>query len=165
MAKDKGIVPAGINEYSAKFPQNPELAPLNFLIGTWNVRMTHSSLPNPLDWQDTFTWLDNGFIVWHWQGKNEVPQATLIIGRNEQTSNNKFSILYYDSRGISRFEEMSFENGVWKFWRNGADFFQRMEYIVSESGRSMVGHGEISYDQGRTWQHDFAIEYSKVEIS
>ena len=145
-------------------PQNTQLAPLSFLIGTWNVTMTHTSLPEPLNWQDTFSWLDNGFIVWHWQGKNEVPQATLIIGRNEKEGENKFNIFYYDARGISRFMEMSFENKVWKFSRNGDDFYQRMEYTVNEDGVSMKGNGEMSHDQGKTWNHDFNIEYKKVRL-
>lgn len=127
--------------------------------------MTHSALPVPLDWQDTFSWLDNGFIIWRWQGKNEVPQATLVIGRNEQTINNKYTILYYDARGISRFQEMSFENQVITFWRNGADFFQRMVYVVNESATAMTGHGEMSHDKGKTWEHDFNIEYTKLSSS
>lgn len=145
-------------------PQNTQLAPLSFLIGTWNVTMKHTALPEPLNWQDTFSWLNNGFIVWHWQGKNEVPQATLIIGCNEKKSENQFNIFYYDARGISRFMEMSFENKVWKFSRNGDDFYQRMEYIVTEDGKSMKGHGEMSHDQGKTWNHDFNIEYKKVRL-
>jgi hypothetical protein len=147
------------------FPENSELTPLGFLIGTWNVQMNHSALPEPLNWQDTFSWLDNGFIVWHWQGKKEVPAATLIIGRNEQKASNKFNILYYDARGISRFMTMSFENNVWRFWREGVDFFQRNEYIVNEEGTAMKGHGEMSRDSGKTWQHDFSITYSKVTNS
>lgn len=146
-------------------PQNAELAPLGFLIGTWNVTMKHTAIPEPLSWQDTFSWLDNGFIVWHWQGKNEVPQATLIIGRNEQAYKNKYNIFYYDARGISRFMNMSFENKVWKFSRNGADFYQRMEYVISDDEKTMKGHGEMSHDQGKTWKHDFDIEYTKVNNS
>lgn len=141
-------------------PQNSKLTPLSFLIGTWNVTMTHSALPAPLNWQDNFSWLDNGFIVWHWQGKNEVPQATLIIGCNEQVTN-KFSILYYDSRGISRFLEMNFEKPVWTFWRHGNDFFQRSTYTINKTETAMTGHGEMSHDQGKTWVHDFFIEYTK----
>ncbi len=146
-------------------PQNKQLEPLSFLIGNWNVTMKHIAIPEPLSWQDTFSWLDNGFIVWHWQGKNEVPQATLIIGRNEETGQDKFNIFYYDARGISRCMHMSFENRTWKFWRNGADFYQRMEYVISDDKMTLAGHGEISEDRGLTWNHDFSIEYTKAPIS
>lgn len=144
-------------------PQNHELEPLTFLIGTWAVEMKHSALPEPLSWEDTFSWLDNGFIVWHWEGKKEVPQATLIIARNEQSTKNKFHILYYDARGISRFHNMRFENKTWTFWREGADFFQRTSYQVNEDGTEMIGSGEMSHDSGKTWVHDFSITYSKIK--
>jgi hypothetical protein len=127
-------------------PPNPELSQLNFLIGTWNVEMRHSAIPQALTWQDSFSWLDNGFIVWHWQGKKEVPAATLIIGRNEENLDNKFTILYYDARGISRCMDMIFENNIWKFWREGKDFFQRTEYTINEEKTAMTGHGEMSKD-------------------
>jgi hypothetical protein len=142
-------------------PKNLALEPLSVLIGKWNVEMTHVQLPKPLVWQDSLEWLENAFILWHWQGKNEVPQGTFIIGRNENKSGNMYNIFYYDSRGISRFFEMSFENRVWKFSRKGADFYQRTEYTISEDGNSIVGHGEMSHDEGKEWKHDFSITYTK----
>jgi len=144
-------------------PKNPELEPLSFLIGRWDIEMKHVSITESLNWQDTFSWLDNGFILWHWQGKNEVPQATLIIGRNEKEADDRFTILYYDARGISRCMNMSFENNVWTFWREGKDFFQRMHYSSNEDGTMMTGKGEMSHDQGKTWQHDFDITYRKIK--
>ena len=73
-------------------------------------------------------------------------------------------MFYYDARGISRFMNMSFENKIWKFSRNGADFYQRMEYVISDDEKTMKGHGEMSHDQGKAWKHDFDIEYTKVNI-
>jgi hypothetical protein len=142
--------------------QNQALIPLSFLIGKWNVTMTHTALPNPLTWQDSFDWLENGFIIWHWEGKDEVPKATFIIGRNENKSGNIYSMLYYDARGVSRYQEMSFENNVWKFWRNGSDFFQRFVGNISEDGNTITGKGEMSHDGGKTWEHDFDITYTRV---
>lgn len=149
-------------ENSDTFPQNPALAPFEFLIGKWNVEMKHVALPHPLEWVDSFEWLANGFILWHWQGKNEVPKATSIIGRNEHTSGNLYNIFYYDTRGISRLLEVSLENGIWKTWRNGADFFQRTEYTIHPDGKSFTGIGELSEDNGAHWKHDFSITYTKI---
>jgi hypothetical protein len=143
--------------------KNPALEPLNFLIGKWNVTMKHVAIPEPLSWQDSFDWLEDGFIIWHWGGKNEVPQATFIIGRNENKSNNIYSLLYYDTRSISRYLEMSFENGIWKFWREGEDFFQRFEGKINEDKNMITGNGDMSHDRGKTWNHDFSITYTKVK--
>lgn len=139
------------------------LSPLSILIGKWNVTMTHVAIPTPLSWQDSFDWVEDTFIIWHWEGKNEVPKATFIIGRNENKSDNIYTTLYYDSRGISRILEMSFENGIWKFWRNGSDFSQRFEGKVSEDGNTITGKGEMSHDGGDTWEHDFSITYTRVK--
>lgn len=144
-------------------PQNSELEPLSFLIGKWNVEMVHAQLPDPLTWQDNVDWLENGFIIWHWQGKKEVPQATFIIGRNENKSDNLYTALYYDARGISRLIHMSFETGTWKTWRNDPEFAQRFEAKVSEDGNTITGNGDASKDGGKTWEHDYSITYTRIK--
>ncbi len=143
-------------------PKNPALAPLSVLLGTWTVEMVHSKLPDPLTWQDSFDLLENAFIIWHWQGKNEVPQGTFIIGRNENKSDNLYTALYYDARGVSRLIHMSFENGIWRFWRNDLDFSQRFEGKVSEDGNVIIGNGDASYDGGKEWEHDYSITYTRI---
>lgn len=142
--------------------KNEALKPLSVLIGEWKVTMNHVAIPEPLSWQDTFDWLEDGFIIWHWQGKNEVPAGTFIIGRNEHTTGNLYSMLYYDARGISRMLEMSFTDGIWQFERQGQDFYQRFTGKIAESGNSITGHGEMSHDRGKTWNHDYDITYTKV---
>jgi hypothetical protein len=139
------------------------LVPLRFLIGKWNVEMIHSELPEPLYWEDSFELVQDSFIMWHWQGKNEVPKATSIIGRNENKSGNIYTMLYYDERGISRIMEMSFEKGIWKYVRLNSDFSQRFEGIVAKDGNVIKGKGEVSTNGGSTWRHDFSITYTRIE--
>jgi hypothetical protein len=143
--------------------KNAELTPLNFLIGKWNVEMVHSALPQPLNWEDSFEWVEDSFIIWHWQGKDEVPKATSIIGRNENRSGNIYTMLYHDIRGISRIMEMSFENGIWKYLRFDSDFSQRFEGIVSKDGNVIDGKGDASKDGGKTWKHDYSITYTRIK--
>jgi hypothetical protein len=147
---------------AASFQKNPSLIPLEILIGKWNVTMKHVAIPNFLTWQDDFEWIDNSFILWHWAGKNEVPEAKIIIGANENNSSDKYTMLYYDSRGISRNQHMIFENGIWKFWRNGADFYQRFEGYFSCNNTIIKGKGDMSKDKGKTWQLDFDITYERI---
>ncbi|CAN5237266.1 hypothetical protein BH09PAT2_BH09PAT2_05970 [soil metagenome] len=143
--------------------KNTALTPLSFLIGKWNVEMVHTALPNPLKWVDSFEWLEDSFIIWHWEGKNEVPKSTSIIGRNENKLGNIYSMLYYDSRGVSRILEMSFENGIWKFGRLDSDFSQRFDGTVNDDRNIITGNGDASRDGGKTWEHDFAITYRRIE--
>ena len=143
-------------------PKNSALEPLSFLVGKWNVEMVHAKLLDPLTWQDSFELLENAFIIWHWQGKNEVPQATSVIGRNENKSVNAYTMLYYDAREISRILHMSFESGSWKFWRDDPEFSQRFEGNVSGDGNVITGNGDASYDGGETWEHDYSITYTRI---
>ena len=148
--------------YSYKVMKNASLAPLGFLIGKWNVEMIHSVLPQPLNWEDSFEFVEESFILWHWQGKGEVPRATSVIGRNENKSGNMYSMLYYDSRGVSRIMDMSFNNRVWKYIRLDPDFSQRFEATVSEDRNIVKGKGEASRDGGKTWKADFSIIYTRI---
>jgi hypothetical protein len=142
--------------------QNPTLAPLFFLVGHWNVTMSHVAIPEPLSWQDSFGWLEGAFILWHWQGKGEVPRSTSIISRNGQKPEGEFAMFYYDARGVSRVFGMRLTGKVWSFWREDADFFQRFSGTLSDDGRTIQGHGEIATD-GKTWVHDYDITYTKIE--
>lgn len=150
-------------ENTNALPKNPALEPLSVLLGKWDVRMVHAKLPEPLAWQDSFDWLENAFIIWHWQGKNKVPRATFIIGRNENKSGNLYNMLYYDVRGVSRLLDMSFENGIWKFSRNDPEFSQRFEGRVSDDENTITGSGDASHDGGETWEHDYSITYTRIK--
>jgi len=143
--------------------KNTALTPHSFLIGKWNVEMVHTALPKPLNWEDSFEWVEESFIIWHWQGKNEVPKATSIIGRNENKSGIIYTMLYYDNRGVSRILEMSFEDGLWKYSRLDSDFSQRFEGMVNEDRNVIKGKGEVSKDGGETWNDDFSIIYTRIK--
>ena len=61
---------------------------------------------------------------------------------------------------------MSFEDRVWKLWRDEPnfsplDFSQRFTGIFSEDGKTIAGAWETSYD-GKTWEHDFDLTYTKA---
>jgi hypothetical protein len=57
--------------------------------------------------------------------------------------------------------EMSLEDGVWKLWRNGPDFWQRFTGKLSEDGATITGTWESSAD-GSSWQHDFDLVYTRT---
>lgn len=148
---------------SYTLPKNSALEPISVLLGKWHVEMIHAKLPEPLSWQDTVDLLEDSFIIWHWQGKAEVPQATFIIGRNENDSGDLYSMLYSDARGISRLMNMSMENRIWKFSRDNDEFSQRFEGIISEDGNRIIGKGDASYDGRKTWEHDYTITYTRIK--
>ena len=48
---------------------------------------------------------------------------------------------------------MSFEDGVWKLWRDEPDF-SPLDFAQRYTG--------ISSDDGKTWEHDFDLTYIKA---
>ncbi|HEX7633527.1 MAG TPA: hypothetical protein VF401_04350 [Candidatus Saccharimonadales bacterium] len=55
---------------------------------------------------------------------------------------------------------MSFENDVWRIWRNAPGFIQSFEAKVSEDRNTITGAWGKSSD-GKEWEHDFDLEYSR----
>ncbi len=86
------------------------------------------------------------------------PDAIWLIGRDDSTAD--YTVLYYDSRRVSRVYQMSFSDGVWKMWRESPDFWQRYEGKVSDDGKTITARWEKSKD-GATWEHDFDITYTR----
>lgn len=145
---------------------NPALKSLEVLVGDWEMELSNASfLPSPSDTVKghvTFDWLENGGFLVMRQGDKppSPPAASWVIGRDGSAEN--YSILYFDSRGVSRRYEMSFNSGVWKIWRESPGFWQRYEGKVSEDGNTITAHWENSPD-GKKWEHDFDMTYTRAE--
>jgi hypothetical protein len=84
---------------------------------------------------------------------------TLIIDRDEQGE--EYTILHYDSRGVSRVYQMTFNDGEWRMWRYAPGFWQRFSGRLSDDGNSISGACEKSED-GSTWEHDLDLVYTKT---
>ena len=143
------------------FKKNPSLIPLEGLLGTWDVTMSHVALPEPVTWKASIEWFENAFIIMRWLVEHDIPDTVMIMGRNENKPDDMYSLLTYDSRGVSRIFDMQFSESVWKFSREDKDFFQRFEGTVKED--SITGKGENSNDSGKTWEHDYTLTYTRVK--
>jgi hypothetical protein len=106
-----------------------------------------------------FWYGDNEFLALH-QGTKETAHATWMIGHDQGASN--YTILYFDDRRFSRVYKMSFENGIWKIWRNAPGFVQSFEGTVSEDKNTITGAWGKSAD-GKKWEHDFDLEYRRKD--
>ena len=145
--------------------QNPALKPLEVLVGKWEMELSRASfLPRPTDTVTgtvSFEWAQDGaFLLMHMGDQPAgAPAALWLISRDESVSN--YTVLYYDSRSVSRVYEMSFSEGVWKMWRNAPGFCQRYEGTVNKNGKTISARWEKSSDS-ITWEHDFDLTYTKV---
>ncbi|HEX8034430.1 MAG TPA: DUF1579 family protein [Ktedonobacterales bacterium] len=144
---------------------NPALKSLEVLVGDWEMELSNTSfLPNPSDTATgrvSFQWLQDGaFLVMRMGDKpSSAPDATWLIGRDDSTPN--YTVLYYDSRTVSRVYQMSFSDGQWKMWRDAPGFSQRFEGKVRADGKTITARWEKSFDS-TTWQHDFNLTYTKI---
>lgn len=137
---------------------NPALKDLEALIGEWDVEVT--MFPGQRG-RMTVDWLDDGAALrLHTDVPAPGPSATLIVGRDDSSAG--YTILYYDTRGVSRVYQMSFADGVWKQWRDAQGFWQRFSAALSDDGNAIQGAWESSKD-GSTWEHDFDLTYTRVE--
>jgi hypothetical protein len=145
---------------------NPSLKHLEILVGDWDMELSNASfLPSSSDTVKghvSFEWWEDGaFLVMYMGNKPPgTPDAMWLISRDESTSH--YTVLYYDTRKVSRVYEMSFSDGTWTIWRNSPGFSQRFEGKFSEDGNSIVAYWEKSSD-GSTWEHDFDVIYTRVK--
>ncbi len=144
---------------------NPALQPLEVLVGEWEMELSHASfLPHPsaiAKGAISFEWVQDGAFLLMRMGDKALspPAAQWLIGRDEATPT--YTVLYYDTRSVSRVYAMSFSERVWKMWREAPGFWQRYEGTVSPNGQTITAHWEKSSD-GTTWEHDFDVTYTKL---
>ena len=139
-------------------PPNPALKELEALVGEWEVEVPQ--FPGPRG-RAIFEWLEGGaYLRLRADAPDPAPSATLIISRDE--SSEIYTLLHYDSRGVSRVYQMSFGGGVWKMWREAPGFWQRFSGTLSDDGASIRAAWEKSRD-GSVWEHDFDLIYTRVK--
>ncbi len=144
------------------------LEALKPLVGEWRLAATFKDMPSAdIGARVTFAWLPGErFLIQRWEVPTpEAPDGIAIIGADPARAGNYLQH-YFDTRGVARVYKMSFENGVWKLWRDEADFSpldfsQRYTGTFSDDGTTIAGAWEICHD-GTTWEHDFDLTYTKA---
>lgn len=138
------------------------LADLEVLVGEWVIK---ADFPDAPEGDVTFDWMaGRRFLIERWEVPiPEAPDGVAIIGYDADRGH--FLQHYFDSRGVSRVYKMSLSGGVWKLWRDTADFSpldfaQRYEGTFTPDGRTIAGAWEICHD-GSTWEKDFDLTYEK----
>lgn len=134
-------------------------------VGEWSVQAAFGDAPSAdIGAWVSFEWLPgNRFLLQRWEVPlPEAPDGIAIIGADPEVDG-RYLQHYFDSRGVARVYRMSVENGVWKLWREEADFSpldfaQRFSGTFSRDGKTIVGRWEICHD-GTTWERDFDLTY------
>jgi hypothetical protein len=135
-------------------------------IGEWDLEV---SLPSPdeVTARATFEWaLDGRFLLQRTEVSiPEAPNTLSIIGPDPRGG--AYAQHYFDTRGVVRVYDMTFEDGVWTLQRDSPDFsdlsfWQRYRGTFNDDGTRIDGYWEASTDEGATWEKDFDLVYLRV---
>jgi hypothetical protein len=66
---------------------------------------------------------------------------------------------YFDSRGVSRTYQVSFEDGIWKMWRDHPGFSQRARGVFEDDGGTIRWLSELQEDG--PWKPDLEVTYRR----
>lgn len=142
---------------------NPQLEPLNVLIGEWKTTGSHPYLPGiVLHGRTSFSWIEGGaFLIMRSENdEGKIPSGIAIFGSDDATG--EIFMLYFDERKISRKYEVSFRDNVLKWWRNDPAFSQRFSFKLTGHNNTMIGEGEMCKD-GTTWEKDLQLTYKRAK--
>jgi hypothetical protein len=152
------------------------IARLEALVGEWRIAADFEGSPPAEDERArvVFEWMPGRrFLIERWElplpDPAVAPATGIAVIGADPGREGGFLQHYFDSRGVARVYKMSFEDGVWKLWRDSADFSpldfsQRYTGTFSDDGKTIAGRWEISHDH-ETWEHDFDLTYSRPEMS
>ena len=136
---------------------------LDAFIGEWTIEV---GIPDAPGGRVTFEWMPGErFLVERWEVPHpDAPDGLAIIGRDASTDD--YLQHYFDSRGVARVYRMRFQDGVWKLWRDTADFSpldfkQCFTGTFGDDGNTISGAWEICHE-GSGWEEDFPLTYRKV---
>ena len=140
-----------------------KLKDLEPLVSEWSVEILLPGDPaTTVRGSVSIEWFEGGaFLVMRtggleWSGPSG---SVSVIGRDDMAET--YSLLYADTRGVSRIYEMSFRDSVWKQWRSAPGFSQCFTGTLSDGGSAIMARWEKSSD-GSHWDHDFDLTYRRV---
>ena len=143
---------------------NHALKVFEVLIGEWKSTGTHPYVPDTtLYGHASFKWMEGGaFIIMHSEVNEEnFPNGIAIFGSDDAAE--KYYMLYFDERNVSRKYNVSFTNNILKWWRNTPEFSQRYIWTISDDGETLISKGELSKDNGVTWEKDLEQTFTRIK--
>ena len=139
--------------------RDPAIEPFEALIGTWTTEADHVAVAGLIHGSTTFEWLEGGhFVVQRSRVEHELfPDGIAVIGPPEKGAG--LVLESFDSRGVRRTYDTSFEDGVWRIWRDAAGFDQR--FLAEVAGDEFEGVFELAETPGE-WRHDMRVTYRRA---
>jgi hypothetical protein len=149
---------------TADLPDAGELEPL---VGSWTVE---AQFPEPgpgvVRGRVTFEWLlERRFVLQRSETDHpDAPDSSSILAPDPARPNG-YRQHYFDSRGVVRLYEMSFDGRTWTLIRRTADFSpldfaQRFTADLVDGGDTLTG-AWYTATEGEDWRLDFQLTYRR----
>lgn len=143
---------------------------LDRLVGTWNTEATHPAFPGAVvRGSVTIEWLEGKRFLIH-RARTEhpdFPDSIAILGDTERdrvgggtAPEPRWTMHYFDSRGVFRVYEMSVDAEVWRIWRDAPGFSQRFSGRFEDGGDTIAGVWQLCEDDVE-WRDDLRITYRR----
>ena len=142
--------------------QNPALEPFKMLAGDWRIEGTHPYFPGAtFHGRTSFDWLEGGAFLIMRQRLDDprFPEGIAIFGSDDGAQ--RYLMLYFDERGVSRHYNVSLVGRQLTWWRDDSRFSQRMVLTMSDDMKTIIGNGEMRRDGG-AWEPDLALSYTRI---
>lgn len=154
----------------------PALLQLNRLVGNWTTEATHPAMPGVVvRGSVAIEWLEGERFLIH-RARTEhpdFPDSISIIGFTDSDRIESgpgadaaaggapaLSMHYFDSRGVSRVYDASFDAETWRILRSALGFSQRFTGTYADGGDTVIGRWQLSRD-GVRWDDDLQITYRR----
>ena len=135
-------------------------------IGEWTVEGRHVALPNVvIRGRSVFEWWgDRAFLIQRSTADHpDFPDSMAVIGATRPGGG--LAQHYFDTRGVHRVFDMTFDRGVWTLARkadSATDFDQGSKAEFSADGNTIVANIERSEPGAHEMKHDMAVTYTRV---
>ena len=148
------------------------LEPLGRLVGAWTVEMTHPSLPGVVvNGTAEIEWLEGERFLIHRARTDhkDFPDSISIIGDMDQdrvedaaaATEARLRMHYFDSRGVFRVYDASFDDRTWRLQRDAPGLAQRFTGTFADDGKTIAGRWQMCTD-GARWNDDLQITYHRA---
>ena len=137
------------------------MEPFGALVGDWTTESTHPAFGDTVvPGRARFEWLSGErFLIERAEHDHpELPDSLRVFGVME--GDEELSMQYFDSRGVHRIYQVSFDGRELRHWRDAPGFAQRITLTLSDDGSTLTGTSELNEnDQG--YRDDLAITYRR----
>ena len=135
-------------------------------VGEWTVEGIHPDVATEaIRGRSVFEWWEGRTFLMHRSTFEhpDFPDSISVIGATQ--SGGGLAQHYFDTRGVHRVYNMTFDRGVWTLTRKAAgpdDFDQQLNAKFSVDGKTITAEWERTDPGARQMKHDFALTYTRL---